>query len=67
MNKPLSIALLLIGILLLVYGSQASDSVSSGVSRVFTGSPTDKTIWLFIGGTLCTVLGLVGVMRSGRE
>lgn len=46
MNKGLGIALLVVGIALIIYGSNASDSVSSGVSRAFTGTPTDKTMWL---------------------
>ncbi len=50
MNKIISIALLAAGIVLIVIGANASNSVGSGFSRFFTGSPTDKTIWLLIGG-----------------
>lgn len=66
MNKALSIAFLVGGVILLVFGFQASDSFSSEVSRAFTGNPTDKTMWLFAGGAVLTVLGLVGLF-TGRS
>ena len=66
MNKPLSLALLVGGISLLIYGANASDSVGSGVSRFFTGSPTDKTMWLLIGGAIATVVGGVGLLRGSK-
>ena len=57
MNKPLGIALLVVGAILLIYGISASDSFSSDVSRFFTGKPTDKTVWLLIGGAVAAVVG----------
>ena len=65
MNKPVSVALLVVGIVLLVYGFNASQSVSSDVSRVFTGNPTDKSVWFLVGGGIAAVIGLFGLM-SGR-
>jgi len=66
MNKPVSLALLIGGIILIIYGVSASNSVGSSFSRMFTGSPTDKTIWLLIGGVAATVIGLVGVLRGSK-
>ena len=65
MNRAISIALLAIGIILIVYGINANDSVSSDVSRFFTGSPTDRTLWLLIGGVAAAVVGLFGFARGG--
>lgn len=67
MNKPVSLALLVGGIILIIYGVSASDSVGSGFSRLFTGAPTDKTIWLLIGGVVATVIGLAGVLRGSKS
>ena len=67
MNKPLSIALLIVGCVLIVYGINASQSVSSDVSRFFTGNPTDKTIWLLIGGVVAAILGIGGMLRGGSH
>lgn len=66
MNKPLSIALIAGGVVLIVYGIGASDSFASSTSRFFTGSPTDKTMWLIIGGVVALVAGLVGLIRNSK-
>jgi len=58
MTKIPSIAFLAVGILLLIYGLNASNSVSASVSQAVTGSPTDKSIWLI-------VLGIVGILCGG--
>jgi hypothetical protein len=64
MNKVVSLAILAGGIVLVIYGVSASKSFSSDVSRFFTGSPTDKTMWLLIGGIVAIVIGLVGLFRG---
>ena len=58
MNKLISLAILAVGIVLVIYGVSASESLSSDISRFFTGSPTDKTIWLLIGGIVAIIIGL---------
>ena len=57
-----SIAMLIGGIALIVFGVSASNSLSSDVSRFFTGSPTDKAIWLLVGGAAASVAGAVGLI-----
>lgn len=66
MNKGISFALLAVGILLFIWGLSVSESVSSDVSRLFTGAPTDKAVWLLIGGIGVAIVGLFGVLRDGR-
>ncbi|MGD1045121.1 MAG: DUF3185 family protein [Bacteroidota bacterium] len=66
MNKAISLAVLAGGILLLIFGISAYDSSSSDVSRFFTGSATDKSIWMLVGGIVATVLGLVGLLRRSK-
>lgn len=63
-NQGISIALLAVGVLLSVWGINASDSFGSDVSRFFSGSPTDKTIWLLIGGVFMSIAGLFGLFRG---
>jgi hypothetical protein len=67
MNKIISLALFVGGIVLIVYGVHASNSVSSDFSRFFTSSPTNKTIWLLIGGGIATAIGLGGLMRGSKS
>jgi hypothetical protein len=66
MNKPLSLALLVGGLVLIGFGVSASNSIGSDVSRLFTGSPTDKAMWLLVGGAVAAVAGLVGLMRGSK-
>ncbi len=63
MRSPLSIALIVAGIALLIFGLNSADSIQSAFSRAFNGRPTDKAMWLIIGGAVCLVLGAVGFFR----
>ena len=67
MNKPISLALLVGGIILIIYGVAASNSNASGVSRFFTGNPTDKTIWMLLGGAAATICGAVLALMPARK
>jgi hypothetical protein len=66
MNKALSLALLVAGVILIIYGINASNSASSSLSRIANGSPTDKTIWLLVGGAVLSVIGLAGVFGGSK-
>jgi len=66
MNKAISVVLLAAGIVLIIFGINASQSFSSDVSRFFTGSPTDKSIWLFVGGAAALVVGLVTLFQRSK-
>ena len=67
MNRIFSLALLIGGIVLMIIGINATNSFSSDVSRFFTGSPTDKAVWMLIGGIVAAVIGLVGTLRSSKQ
>lgn len=69
MNRMISLALLVIGIVLIIFGVMAMDSFSSDVSRFFTGAPTDKAVWMLIAGVIAALVGLSGVaiLRSGTK
>lgn len=67
MNQIISIALLVGGVILIIFGISAMDSFSSDVSQFFTGSPTDKSIWMLVGGIILAVAGLGGFMMRSRS
>ena len=67
MNKIVSLALLIGGVALMIYGINATNSFGSDVSRFFTGSPTDKAIWMLIGGIVATIVGLGLTLRRGKR
>jgi uncharacterized BrkB/YihY/UPF0761 family membrane protein len=66
MNKGLSVALLIVGIVLIVLGVNAMESFSSDLSRIFTGSPSDKAVWLLVSGIVAAIVGLFGLLRGAR-
>ena len=67
MNKILSLVFLAGGIALIICGVSASNSIGSDFSRLFTGSPTDKSIWLLIGGILAAIVGAAGLVRGSKS
>jgi len=67
MNRLLCLVLLSIGTALIIYGLNALDSIGSAFSRFFTGAPTDKTIWLLIGGILLAFVGAGGLVRPAKQ
>ena len=66
MNKPVALALLIGGIVLLVFGYNASQSFNSSVLRVFTGSPSNRAVWMITAGAVATLLGIIGLTRGPK-
>ena len=66
MNKGIAVALLVGGIVLAIFGISAADSFGSDVSRFFSGHPTDKAMWMLIGGVAAVAVGLFGLVRRGK-
>lgn len=66
MSRLLFIVLLVVGVILLVLGVNEADSISSAFSRLFTGEPTDKAVWLLIGGGVATIVAVGGLARGSK-
>jgi len=58
MQKILGVICLLVGIFLLLWGRKIADSFGSQVQEVFTGAPTDRAMYLYIGGIVLAILGI---------
>ena len=56
--KLISIALIVIGIGLLFWGFQISDSLGSQLTKTVTGSHSDKVMTLYIGGAASFIVGI---------
>ena len=66
MNKMLALAILAGGVLLVVLGIAAANSLTSEVPKFFTGFPGDGSMWMLFGGLVLCVVGLVAVLRRSR-
>ncbi len=67
MIKAISLAVLAGGIVLLVMGLNASHSFGSDMSRLFTGSPTDRAVWMITAGVVLTVGGVAGFAFGSKK
>lgn len=66
MNKRiLAIVLLVVGLILLFFAYQSSQSLGDQVSETITGRFTDSTTWYLILGAASTVAG-VGLLLFGK-
>ena len=54
MNLKLALAAAMIigGLGLVFFGMREADSFASDVNELVTGSPTDRSMWLLVGGAL---------------
>ncbi len=57
--KPVGIALLVAGLVLLFLGYQSSQGWDDQISEAITGEYTDSTMWYWIVGGVSSVIGLV--------
>lgn len=67
MNNIVGLAIFALGVVLLIFGFNESHSFSSDVSRAFTGNPTDRSIWMIVGGGAAVVGGLILAVRGRRS
>jgi hypothetical protein len=65
-QRIFGIVLLVVGVILLIVGMNASDSVADQVSETFTGRFTRDTMWYIVGGIASALLGLLMVLFGGR-
>ena len=70
MNKNMQLAIgvvcLVVGIFLLMWGYNISRSVASQLKEVFTGSPSDRVIYYYMGGTVLAVIGLFQIFVARK-
>ena len=63
MSKPIALAVLVVGVVLLIWGTNSAIPAGSEVSEALTGSPTDKSIWLIALGALGAIAGAFSLFR----
>jgi hypothetical protein len=67
MNRIVSVAILFVGVALIVIGVNAMNSFGSDVSRFFTGAPTDRAVWMMLGGIAAVIIGALPLLRGTRS
>jgi uncharacterized membrane protein YidH (DUF202 family) len=66
-QRLIGIVLVVVGVILLYVGMNASQSVVDQVSQTFAGRFTERTTWYIVGGIAAAILGLLMVFVGGRR
>jgi hypothetical protein len=64
--RILGIVVLVVGLILLAFGLNSTESAAESVKETFTGRYTDRTMWYLIGGVALALLG-GGIAIMGRR
>jgi hypothetical protein len=67
MHKIIGAILLVVGVFLLIQGHDFARSVGSQFKDLFTGSPSAKVTYYYLGGAICCAVGLVEVFQSSKK
>jgi hypothetical protein len=63
-NRLIGIALLVVGVILLVMGYNATQAPVEELAESFTGRYSDETMYYLIGGAAAAVIGVVMLLRK---
>lgn len=66
-TRIIGLVVLAVGVTLLIFGYNASQSVGEQVFEGFTGRFTNQTMWYFFGGIAATVGGAAMLVWGGRR
>ena len=62
MSRIIGLVCLVIGIMLLVWGHDTAHALNSQVKNIFTGTPTDRAMYYYVGGAVLSVYGLFQII-----
>ncbi len=65
-QRILGVVMLVVGVILLTVGMNASHSVADRWSNFFTGHFTDTTAWYIVGGIASGLFGLLTMLFAFR-
>jgi hypothetical protein len=52
---------------LLVLGHDTAHGLNSQVKNIFTGTPTDRAVYYYVGGAALTVYGILQLFWKGKS
>lgn len=66
LNRIASLVLLIGGVGIILFGAKVPNAFGADSARYFTGSQTEKAVWLFLAGGFASIAGLYLTLRSRR-
>ncbi|HEY5042309.1 MAG TPA: DUF3185 family protein [Verrucomicrobiae bacterium] len=67
MQRIIGVIALAIGIMLLVWGHNMAESIGSQVQQAFTGAPTDRAMYFYIGGVALALYGVFQIVWPWKK
>lgn len=67
MKKVIGIVAVIIGIMLIVWGHDMAESIGSQVRQVFTGAPTKRATYFYIGGVALVAFGAFQILWPSKK
>ena len=58
---------IVVGVMLLVWSHDIANSFGSQVQQIFTGAPTDRAVYLRIGGVVLLILGVAQLVWPAKR
>ncbi|NVJ66290.1 MAG: DUF3185 family protein [Gammaproteobacteria bacterium] len=65
-KKIIAIVLLVVGVALLFWGYNMTQSAGEQLAEAVTGSFSDKATWLMIGGGVCALIGVLQLVMGKK-
>jgi Protein of unknown function (DUF3185) len=66
LQRIIGVICLVIGILLLIHGHDIAQSIGSQVQQVFTGAPSNRSTYFYIGGAALTIFGVSQIIWPAK-
>jgi hypothetical protein len=66
MQRIVGVICLIIGIVLLIRGHDMAQSIGSQVQQAFTGAPTNRSTYFYIGGIALAIFGASQIVWPAR-
>lgn len=66
-QRVVGVVFIILGVILVIVGMNASESMVDQASEVFRGRFTDSTMWYLIGGIAVGLLGIGLTIFGGRK
>ncbi|MCB1583419.1 MAG: DUF3185 family protein [Marinicella sp.] len=63
-NRILGVALLILGVVLVLFGLNATEAPAEEITEAFTGRYSDRTMWYLVGGAVSAVVGLALTLKK---
>ncbi len=67
MRLIIGVVALVLGVMLLVWGHQSAEAINSEVTNLFTGHPTNRTMYFYAGGAALAIYGALQVAFAAKQ